>query len=301
MAIRESYNKTNITGILLENGLEKLNNDKLKNFIAGELIIRVGSSIDDINASDVSVKFFAKELKNDGKPNKIYKSLLTLMTMPSVASDGKGVEINISGGNIAVNDFYTDDLELISYPELKGTFYKKSPKNYEPSSTFEFEGIVRKVYEEVKKIDGQELETGRLCVEIVGVNYLETALPVKFIVEKEKAIKYIKAYYAAGRTVKVNGNIIVKTEKFSRVEESAFGDDIIKEYESVKTELIISSGTQPYDENAYTAEDAQQIMQNRNVHLENEKAKKIEKMNGGNSVKTDAPKQDNSKGKGFPF
>ncbi|KFZ25964.1 MAG: hypothetical protein KQ78_01920 [Candidatus Izimaplasma bacterium HR2] len=296
MAIKESLNKINVQGILLENNLEQAQNEKLGTFISGTLVVRVGDS-------DIPVNFFSKEIKKDGGLNKIFISLKKLMLFPSVATDGEGVKVNMTGGAISGRDFYTDDLELISYSELKCNFCKKSTKNYIEEAKFEFEGIVRKVYDEIKN----DQETDRLVVEIVGVNYAETALPVKFVVAKEKAIAYIKTYYASGKTVKVNGDIIYTTEKIKKVTESAFGDDIVKIFDKVTKDFIITAGTQPYDENDYSQEAIQKIMQNRNIFLEGEKAKKVAKMNSKNSAPNSAPtpnKETETKTgnkDGFPF
>lgn len=292
MAIKQSLNKINVQGILMENNLERLENPKLGKFITGTLVVRVGEC-------DIPVNFFSKELKKDGGLNKIYISLAKLMSFPSVASDGEGVKVNMTGGEIAGKDFYTDELELISYSELKCNFCKKSTKNYVEEAKFEFEGIVRKLYDEIKN----DQETGRLVVEIVGVNYAETAIPVKFFVEKEKAIAYIKTYYASGKTVKVSGDIRYTSEEIERIEESAFGEDIVKKYDRIVKDLVITAGTQPYDENNYSSEDAQKIMQNRNVFLENKKAEKVEKMGSKNTSKPSTPSPDkgNNKGINFPF
>ena len=288
--IRESFNKTTIQGTLVENNLELLNNEQLGTFISGDLVVRVGES-------DIKVNFFAKELKKDGGFNKIHKSLIGVMTYPSIASDGVGVKVSITGGSISVNDFYTDELEHISYSELKSNFVKKSTKNYKEENIFEFEGLVRRVYDEVK----EDAETGRLAIEVVGVNYAESALPVIFVVEKESAINYIRAYYAPGKTVKVNGNIVFSTEKVSKTEESAFGDAIIKEYDKVTKDFVITAGTQPYDENEYTAEDAKTIMENRNIMLEGKKADKVKKLAGNSTPKASAGKASTPKKGDFPF
>jgi len=287
--IRESFNKTTIQGTLVENNLELLNNEQLGTFISGDLVVRVGES-------DIKVNFFAKELKKDGGFNKIHKSLIGVMTYPSIASDGVGVKVSITGGSISVNDFYTDELEHISYSELKSNFVKKSTKNYKEENIFEFEGLVRRVYDEVK----EDAETGRLAIEVVGVNYAESALPVIFVVEKESAINYIRAYYAPGKTVKVNGNIVFSTEKVSKTEESAFGEPIIKEYDKVTKDFVITAGTQPYDENEYTAEDAKVIMENRNIMLEGKKADKVKKLAGNSAAKPSTGKPVDKKG-AFPF
>jgi len=305
---RQTLNNTNIEGLLIENNLEALENDILGKFISGDLVIEVtideGKETEHIDS--IPVNFFAKELKNDGGLNKIYKSLQVIRIKPdgsgllSVAENGVGTKITISGGEIFVNDFYTDEMELITYPELKSNFIKKVTKNYKPKATFEYEGIVRNAFDEIK----DDRETGRLIVEIVGINYAGNATPVKFVIEKPKAIQYIRTYYQPGRTVKVFGDIRYIAEKTSKTIESAFGEDITKEYDKVTKEFVVTSGTPPYDENAFSQEDAQEAVQNRNKMLAEKKAKKEAKMKGG--AQKAAPKSDNAtpntnKKAGFPF
>lgn len=271
---KQSINRIIVEGILVENNLEARVSKAEENYISGDIVIRVGEGED---AQDIPIEYYSKEFKKGTTTvSKIYTSLQKLMQMPSVADDGVGTKIIVSGGEIALNDFYTDDMQLISYPRLKSNFYKKSGKNYKPQSVFEFEGVVRNFYREIKN----DAETGRLILEVVGIDYFGSAVPVKFIVEKEAAINYIQAYYASGRTVKVRGDIIYKAEKVTKVIESAFGDDIEKEYDKVTKEFIVTSGTEPYEPNdAYKEEEIKEAMQNRNIYLEAKKAEKLSKDN----------------------
>lgn len=300
--IRQSLNKIVVEGLMIENTLESKVSEAGENYVTGEITLRV-------DENDVPIKLYSKEFKKDGAKSKVYPNLMKLINIPSLASDGVGANIIVSGGEIAENVFFTDQLEEIAYSELKSNFYKKSGKNFKPQCKFEFEGVVRNIYPEIL----EDIETGRLIVEIVGVNFHQSAVPVKFVVEKEKAIAYIKAYYSQGKTVRVNGDIRYIPEEITKVVESAFGDDVVKTYDKVTKSFIITSGTEPYTDNAYSQEDIVKAMQNRQLFVDSKKADKQKRMNesgGANNASTQSqpntPNTPVTGGKqsgpnGFPF
>ena len=118
-------------------------------------------------------------------------------------------------------------------------------------------------------MDREENFTGRLVVNAYVIAYNGEAIPVKLIAghvgetatpeEKEraaKAVKYILANHEKGMTVKYSGSIISSTETRVVEEEVEFGDPIVNEYTSTKSEYRILSGTTPYEEERAFAPDA---------------------------------------------
>lgn len=185
--VREALNEIYVTGILLENDLEKkLTSDGKMNVISGS--VKIKTSEDNI----VAVRMYANEFKKDSREiNKIYTGLETVMNeYKSVAKYGleEADHVSISRGNINFNTFFQNGKEL-SGATYRANFINRTSKDDNMRAEANLEVYVEKVVPEMDK-DGNE--TGRAVVhglvvmspEAKNSNAIE---PVKLFCEEDIA------------------------------------------------------------------------------------------------------------------
>lgn len=240
--MRESLNKINIVGKLVENGLAIKESVK-GTFIAGMLSVEVAPN------NIIQVNFIANEKKKDGGVNKVFASLNTVrQEYESVAQVGEENAdlVKISGGRIEVNDFYTNDMELITVNRLGGSFVNRLTRAEECKATFQAEVYINDIIEEIVQDDS----TGRMIILGYGIGYADKLIPMKLIVP-EKLAKDVNRIYNVGDTAVFSGKIKYISTPVEKVTETAFGDPIVNQYTKTSKELIITGGQEPATETAY--------------------------------------------------
>lgn len=275
--IPEADNSIEIEGVLLEKDME-YTEVRGKEAIRGKLSIRT----DENSVHTVEVFSYLKTIDSKTKQerdNGIGKGLVTVKdTFKAVADEGVGEDnadkVRVDMGSIRKNEYYGRDGQLKSYNQYSAQFINrvKAGEEYDPRAKFGIETYIQNVIPEIR---GDE-ETGRLIINGLVPLYGGKIVPIDFVVENEKAVAYIEQNYEVGNTVKIFGRIVNTIQTVKTVEEVAFGDDVetIKEY--TVRELLVTGGTPPYDEenpHAYTTEQIQKALVERETELAEKKAK----------------------------
>jgi hypothetical protein len=263
--LRQADNVVTIEGLLLENRIETKD-------VNGKAAITGEIDIETAEGSAHTIRVFSYAAKQDGSENGIYKGLLTVMNeYKSVAKVGRDEadKVRITVGNLGVNEYFGQDGQLKSFPQLSTNFINRVQANeeYSPKAEFEVEIIVQSVTDEVVK----EEETGRAKVKAFLPVYGGKLVPIEFIVADSGAVDYIKDNYTKGATAKIFGDIINHVEVTETEVEVGFGKPQKKVSRKTVREFVITGGTPPYNEDntkVYNVEVVKKALTEREVYLE---------------------------------
>jgi hypothetical protein len=280
--LREAVNQVIIEGILQEIRLEETTvNDKTA--ITGEIDIRT----DDHSVHTLRV--FSYKYKQDGSENSIYKGLQTVMNeYKSIAQYGKedADKVRVTAGKLGVNEYYGQDGQLKTFPQLSTNFINRVQANdeFNPRAEFEVELYVHSVIDEIKNDE----ETGRAIIKGYLPLYGGKIVPLQFVVENEKAVDYVKDNYEAGSTVKIYGDIRNSVIVTKTTEEVAFGKPKEKIKSTTVREYVVTGGSEPYDEDdsrAYSKDVIKKALVERETYLEELKNKSKKESNSASNSK----------------
>ncbi|WEG18631.1 hypothetical protein PQ478_09120 [Alkalihalophilus pseudofirmus] len=269
--LRQAENQVHIEGILLENRLEEKEING-KPAITGEVDI-------EIKENEVhTVNFFSYKFKKDSNEESgLYKGLATVMNeYQSVNKVGAEAadKVRITTGNIGLNEYYTPDGQLRTFPQISSSFINRvgAGEEFTPKAEFRAEVIVAAVKEEYKN----EQETGRAILDAYLPLYGGKIVPFTFVVGEDGA-EYVQDNYEKGQTVKVWGNIVNFKEIVEKKTEGAFGNADKQIKTNTVREYVVTGGSEPYDEdnvNTYKVDVIKKALTEREVHLEQLKNKK---------------------------
>ena len=271
--LKPAINEFKIEGILSEKDLEvkQFGKDKI---VTGKLKIKTDEHSEHI------VDVYAGEKTKNGTDNPAYKGLLTVMNdYNAIADVGKdnADKVRITSGQIGRNEYYIGSGELRSYIKYSTMYVNRVRENevFEPHATFEIETYITGIYPEIK----DDEETGRIIIKGLTPVYGKSVIvPLDFIIEANNtnAIDFIEQEYEVGDTVKLYGKVINSLIVEKTVEAMAFGEDIEKIKKTTVRELVVTSGTYPYEEempNYYTKEIIQKALVERESYLKEMKEK----------------------------
>lgn len=273
--LRQADNRVIIEGVLVEKNLEIKTLSDNRRAIAGKLDIKTDEH------SVHTVEVFSMLLKKDGSENSVAKGLQTVMNdYKSIQEVGEenADKVRITSGELRKNEYWGQDGQLKSYPQIFTNFINRVKPNeeYNPRATFEVELYIQSILPEIK---GEE-ETGRIVIKGLIPLYGGKVVPHEFVVANEKAIAYIEQNYEVGNTVKLKGNVINSVETRVEIEEMAFGEDIERTITKSVREFLVTGGTPPYDEDgekAFTPEQIKKALVEREMFIDELKAKAEEK------------------------
>ena len=273
--MKESLNQVDITGIVSEINIKDIEKDG-KKYIAGDVIVRVEEKGE---VSDIPVSFIQADIKKDGTPNKIYQSLQQLKTFNSIASAGLegATRVQIRGAKMNENLFMPQNgTEVISTTRINSNFFTKvNATNFKPESKFRTVIKVLQITEEEKMQEGESVATGRLVIKGALVGYADKVDVVKFIVEDEKAINFIKVNYKEGDTVQVGGRLRYTEEEFTQETEVGFGEADTRTFTRRTREFLIERGSAETldEENSFNDDDIKKSLADRKQRMEQIKTK----------------------------
>jgi len=241
--MNESKNNVVVRGLLIENNLANKVTKNGEDMIAGSMVVETAPD------NLVPVHFISKALTKAGAPNKVYEKLQKYMEYPAAVVVGRenASYVAVTSAMIRGNDFIAPDGRLVSTTKITSNFanaLSKAPEEME--ATFTVEVYIQKIVDEVIKEDA----TGNIVIKGLAVGYNDMLTPIDFVVENPQAIAYINKNYEQGQTVKLHGNILYKTEERKEVTEQAFGDPVEKTFTNTVRKYIVTSGSEPYDEDA---------------------------------------------------
>lgn len=268
--MKESLNQVDITGIVSEINIRDIDKGD-KKYIAGDVIVRVEEKGE---VSDIPVSFISADTKKDGTPNKLYQNLQQLKTFNSIASAGVegATRVQIRGAKINENLFMPQNgTDVVSTARISSNFFTKvNATNFKPESRFRVTMKVIRISNEEKMKDGEPVETGRLIIQGALVGYGDKVDVIKFVVENEQAINFIKVNYKEGDTVQVGGRLRYTEEEYTQTTEVGFGEADTRTFTRRTREFLIERGSaEPLDEeNAYSDDDIKAALAERKQRME---------------------------------
>ena len=268
--MKESLNQVDITGIVSEINIRDIDKGD-KKYIAGDVIVRVEEKGE---VSDIPVSFISADTKKDGTPNKLYQNLQQLKTFNSIASAGVegATRVQIRGAKMNENLFMPQNgTDVVSTARISSNFFTKvNATNFKPESRFRVTMKVIRISNEEKMKDGEPVETGRLIIQGALVGYGDKVDVIKFVVENEQAINFIKVNYKEGDTVQVGGRLRYTEEEYTQTTEVGFGEADTRTFTRRTREFLIERGSaEPLDEeNAYSDDDIKAALAERKQRME---------------------------------
>lgn len=282
--MKKMINQTHIEGWLYDtNKLElKKTGPTSKNpgtpFISGEIQI----ATDDAMTNIVPVHFtYVTELTSKGNPNATFTILKDIIeekyhtVMKHDANSAAKLRIDSA---IGLNDFYTDrggEETFVSAKRNEGGFVHLTNELTEDEklrNTFMADMLITGV----TRIEANEERQTPEKVTVRGAvfNFRGDLLPIEFSATNPNAMNYFEGLGASSAEpvfTKVWGRQISETIVRTYVEESAFGEDSVREVKSSRKDFVITGAArEPYvwnDEETITAAELKEAMQNREVQI----------------------------------
>ena len=283
--LRQAENKVKIEGILSEIDLKTgsfMKNGSKVDSIGGTIKVKVEQKIGDKEYTlEIPVHMFASKLTNAGKLNPAYESISRIMNeYTSIAAAGgeDGADrIRITSGQIQMNEYYSQNGQLISFPRINSSFVTKVKKEeFSPEATFVTDFYVASKEDEV---DANDTATGRIKIRGVLPQYGGRVDVVDFYGMPGAVKDSISKYWNEGDTVKAQGrlNFSSKTEKIVR--EVDFGEPQVDIRTINVSELIITGGNQtPVDgEFAFDPDEIEKGLVERRERLDSQKERDMER------------------------
>jgi hypothetical protein len=172
-----------------------------------------------------------------------------------------------------MNEYYSQDGRLISFPRVNASFINRIGKNEcKPEATFTAEFVVANKAEEVDK-NGEP--TGRYRIDAVLPQYGGRVDVIPMFAQSAGVIDAVSTYWEVGDTVKANGRLDFSATTETTIEEVDFGEPIEKTRTINRSDLIITGGSQEPLEGdfAFDNADIQNALADRKARLEAQKDK----------------------------
>ena len=276
-------NQTHIEGYLYSHTLElKVSKNNSKNpgteYISGTVDIATDNALLNI----VSVHFTYVTAKTaKGSPNATFETLNNIIsgTIKSVTAHGADVggKIRIDS-SIGLNDFYSDRSgvdELVSAKRNEGGFVHTATtiaEDEKTRNTFECDMVITGV-RHVEADEDRNLPD-KTIVKGYVFDFRNAVLPVEFSAVAPGAMNYFESLEPTpNRPVftKVWGRQISEVVVRKIVEESAFGEDSVREVNSSRKDWVITGASkEPYawnDEETITADELKNAEAERETYL----------------------------------
>lgn len=284
MSKKNFINQTHIEGLLYDHSLElKVSGQQSKNpgtqYIAG--IVEVATDNDCLNIVPVHFSYVTATTKS-GKPNATYNTLRNIIDGGYKTIMGEGKEnatpIRIDSA-IGLNEFYSNrdgEETLVSVKRNEGGFVHivtdGLAEDEKTRNTFKVDMVItncRRV-----EADPEKELPEKVIIKGAIFDFRKSLLPVEFTVLQENAMNYFEDLGVSNKEpvfTTVWGKQISQTIVRRYEEESAFGDNLVREVKSTRKDFVITGASkEPYtwdDEETITAEDLAKAMQDRELHL----------------------------------
>lgn len=282
-------NKVKIEGILSEIDMKYTSYTRdgvAQDAITGTIKVRVNQQINGKDEElEVPVSVFSNKYTKDGKINGAYESLERVMNeYQSIAKVGldKADRVRITGAQIRMNEYYNQNLNLVSFPRINATFINKiSAAECKPEATFVTTFVVGKAGYEV---DADGVENSN-CYKIKGIlpQWGQNVDIVEFVAHSPSVIEAVSSYWQEGDTVKASGRLNFSSRIEVTMQPVDFGEPIKQERTISVNELVLTGGSaSPLDgEFAYDESEIREALSKRAAKLEADKAKKVAQSKNG--------------------
>lgn len=196
------------------------------------------------------------------------------------------VRVNAS---LELNDFYTEDNQLVSQKRVGGGFVKIiAAKDLNPDESKRAMFELDVLFNNAVEVEANEEKEIPAYVKLHGAafNYKKVMLPIDLSIENPNGMKYFLDACPSNAELlftKVWGSIISRNTTRAVKTESAFGESFVKMVPtSQKKWLITGANTIPYvydDESTITTEEFKKAASDREVYLAEVKARQEEYKN----------------------
>lgn len=268
-----------------------------KEFIAGTLDV----AVDEAGLNVIQIHFtYVTPTTSTGKTNVTFSELKRIIDSGKTwLTSGKdeATKVKIDNTTLAVNDFYTQDDQLVSVMQNEGGFVTivNDICDEIERNTFKADIVITNVTR-VEKDEEKNIPEDYVVVKGNIFNFRNAIFPVEFRVENVGGMKYFEDLDASNANpvfTQVWGRINSNTIKVVRTEESAFGEDSVQSFErKVKKWVITGTKKVPYDfgdEKVLTEEELKKATQDREIYLADIKKRRDEYQASKSS--TSAPAQ----------
>lgn len=278
--IRQAENRVRIEGILAEIDIKPGSfnkNGQTMESIGGSITVKVTQKISgEEKELAIPVHMFASKLTNKGTPNPAYESIKKIADeYVSIAASDNGEDgadrIRITSGSIRMNEYYSADGRLVSFPRVNASFVQRISKaECKPEATFTTEFVVANKSEE---IDRNGEVTGRYRIDAIIPQYGGRVDVVPMFAQSPGVIDAVSTYWEIGDTVKANGRLDFSATTETTLEEVDFGEPIEKTRTINRSDLIITGGSQTALEGdaAFDNAEIQNALADRKLRLEKQK------------------------------
>lgn len=277
--LRQATNTVKVEGILSEIDIKPSTfkkNGKDMEAIGGTIIVKVNQKINNEEKElAIPIHMFAAKLTNKMQPNPAYASIEKVanefVSIAAAGDENKADRVRITSGSIKMNEYYTQDGRLVSFPRIMASFVQKIRKeDCNPEASFVAEFVVA---EKVDEVDRNGEPTGRLQVRSILPQYGGKVDVVPMYAESENVINAISSYWNIEDTVKATGKLDFSSKTETVVEEQDFGEPIEKIRTINKSDLIITGGSQTPLEGDFAFEkaDIDEALADRKARLEAQK------------------------------
>ena len=222
-----------------------------KEFIAGDIEV----AVDEAGLNVIPVHFtYVTPTTNAGGENRTFTALKRILDGGKTwITDGKDEALKVRvDTSIALNDFYTQDGNLVSTKKNEGGFVtivsELGPEN--ERNTFTADMLITGV-SRVEANPEKNIDNDYVVVKGAIFNFRNDLLPMEFKVKNENGIKYFEGLGASNSNpvyTKVWGNIISETSTTTQEVESAFGEPAVRTYKNTNKEWVITGTAKvPFD------------------------------------------------------
>lgn len=280
--LRQAENRCKIEGILAEIDIKPgsfMKNGQTVDSIGGSIIVKVVQKISgEEKELAIPIHMFASKLTNKGTPNPAYESIKKIADeYISIAASENGEDgadrIRITNANVRMNEYYSQDGRLISFPRINASFVQRIPKSdCKPEATFTSEFVVAAKNEE---LNANGDPTGRYRIDAIVPQYGGKVDVVPMFAQSPGVINAVSTYWEVGDTVKANGRLDFSATTETIIEEVDFGEPIEKTRTINRSDLIITGGSQEPLEGDFAFDNAeiQSALADRKLRLEKQKEK----------------------------
>ncbi len=246
-----------------------------KEFIAGDIEV----AVDEAGLNVIPVHFtYVTPTTSAGGENRTFTVLKKVIEGGKTwITNGKDEALKVRIDTaIALNDFYTQDGNLVSTKKNEGGFVsiingELAPEN--ERNTFTVDMLITAV-NRIEKNEEKNINEDFVTVRGAIFNFRNELLPLDFLVRNSDGMKYFEDLGVTGAEplyTKVWGRINCGTILNEVKEDSAFGESAVRTYERKIREWVITGTAKvPYefgDENVLTAAEVTKAQQDREVML----------------------------------
>lgn len=246
MAEKKNYPNTNqkarLVGHLKEKNLELKQSTIKDTNIPCEVIS--GDMTVECDNGTFKLRVYSQSKKKDGDDNKMFAGIKKIYEtyVPAVkADDGIGDYIDCDV-KMGISDFVTKENTVSTGVQFSLNSANRVSTDTESLFDIDMDAFIRGIHPEIIN----EEETGRILVDVVGVNFAEEAEPYQLIVEEDMADAF-DGFWEIGQTVRITvtpkmvhkGEVKKQQVGFGRAANTRSGYD--------KLELIIVGGSPAYE------------------------------------------------------